>query len=165
MPWVLEEWRRLVDGTSEGVPREIDRSSLTGARFDFSSDTIWTVEGDLHVSEDIYIEQNHLKAWLEKRKRPAEANQLVQSAPAKEDRVPKNMGKGGRPASSLRADVRIQLTAFAEKRGKAWVKDQTTSQLAKEVRSMFQKKKPPVHLGPRQTLEDWIGQWRSERDL
>jgi hypothetical protein len=113
--------------------------------------------------EDIHIEQNHLEVWLEEKKRSAQVIQLAPSAPA--NRAPKNKGKGGRPASSLRADVRIQLAAFFEKRGEAWVKAQTTGQLAKEVRVTFAKKTPPVDLGPRQTLKDWIGQWRSERGL
>ena len=44
---------------------------------------------------DIHVEQNHLEAWLEKRKAPVV--QPVPSAPASKDMAPKNKGKGRGP--------------------------------------------------------------------
>jgi hypothetical protein len=160
VPWVGLECDTEGDGTRVLRPRQIPSGSLfTRAEINFCSDDIFFPPRDEHMWW-ILVELNHLEAWIEKRKAPV--TQPVPSATGK-DMAPKN--KGGRPASALKTDVRIRLTAFVEKRGEPWVKHQTTSQLAKEVRAIFERMNPPVDLGPRQTLEDWIRQWRSERGL
>jgi hypothetical protein len=163
VPWKGEVSRTWSNGMTFLMPTEIRRAEVIVADIHWGAGSMKSPASEGIIFE-IRIEQNHLETWLEK-KRPALVAQLAPLAPVSEDRVSKNKGKGGRPASSLRADVPIRLTAFVEKRGEPWVKHQTTSQLAKEVRAIFEKKNPPVDLGPRRTLEDWIGQWRSERGL
>jgi hypothetical protein len=69
VPWVGEVYRTWNDGTTYLMPTEIRQAEVTGADIHFGAQSMKSPANEGIIFE-IHIEQNHLEAWLEKRKAP-----------------------------------------------------------------------------------------------
>jgi len=92
VPWVGEVYRTWNDGTTYLMPTAIRQAEVSGADIHFGAQSMKSPANEGIIFE-IRIEQNHLEAWLEKRKAPVlhlvKPDQSSSAEPARKTPGPK----------------------------------------------------------------------------